>query len=349
MKLKYVKFSDERRKEFCIKTIIGKDNDTVKVYKEAIFEEGKEHIRNIVCNAELLKKYYDADICNVVLHNDIAEFDYIEGKSMEQYYIEAMENGDMEEFKRLLLLHKGIILGNKENETVFFPNEKASAIFGSCSMFEGTGAVKCCNYDAIASNIIFVDEKPVFIDYEWVFECPVPNDVVLYHCIHNFYENYPDMENVLSFEEAMKYIGVISDNDTLEKTYLSFYNYVTFDGEEEGFALMKAICLKKTQTVESLKYENIVNICECDRLQDVISDINSQLLKKMEIEMQFDALKKSADDMCRKNYELECQVQELKRTADEAIEALQQKTFYIIARKVYRGFRSIGRGICRKR
>ena len=61
MKVKYVKFSDERRREFCIKTVIGKDSGIWKVRKTAIFEEGVPHIKNIIYNAELLKKYYDAE------------------------------------------------------------------------------------------------------------------------------------------------------------------------------------------------------------------------------------------------------------------------------------------------
>ncbi len=353
MKLRYVKFSDERRKEFCIKTIIAGDNDNLKVYKKAIFDEGIKHIRDVAENASLLRKYYDTEVCRVVLDGDTAEFEYIEGESMEHRYIAAMKRGDIGEVKRLLLIHRDIILGNKENETVYSYDGKVNGVFGDCSMFDGQHALKCCNYDAIAGNIIFVNESPVFIDYEWVFEYPVPTDVVLYHCIHNFYEHYPEMEDLYAFDMAMEYIGVLSDIEALKKTYLSFYDYVTSDGDKEGFALMKAICLKNTQTVHDLKRENIVNMCECDRLQGVISDINGQLLNKMEnemrMDMQLEALKKANDEMGRKNYELECKVHELTEVANEALDALNKKTVYIIARKVYRGFRSIRRGICRRR
>ncbi len=341
MKLRYVKFSDERRKEFCIKTTIAEDNGNLKVYKSAIFEEGAEHIRAIAGNAELLRKYYDTDVCNVVISKDKAEFDYIKGESMEKRYIDAMKSKDIEAIKRLLVIHKDIILGKKENETVFSYDGKTDEVFGDCSIFEGMPALKCCNYDAIAGNIIFVDDKPLFIDYEWVFEYPVPADVVLYHCIHNFYEHYPEMEEVFSFDAAMDYIGVKSDIENLNKTYLSFFDYVTSDGVTEGFALMKAICLKNTKTVQELSYENLVNMCECDRLQGVISDINRQLLNKMEVEMQLEALKQCNDNMSRRNVELEQKILEYE-------EEFQKSIFYVIAKKTYRKLRAAGRVICRK-
>ena len=341
MKLRYVKFSDERRKEFCIKTIIAEDNGKLRVYKKAIFEEGEKHIRSIADNAALLRKYYDTDVCNVVLDKDTACFDYIKGESMEKRYIAAMKGKDIAEIKRLLVIHKDIILGKKENETVFSHNAKTEEVFGDCGMFEGMPALKCCNYDAIAGNIMFVDDKPVFIDYEWVFECPVPTDVALYHCIHNFYEHYPEMEEVFPFESAMAHIGVKSDQETLSKTYLSFFDYVISDGVTEGFALMEAICLKNTKTLKQLNYENIVNMCECDRLQKVISDINGKLIEKMNIEMQFEALKQCNDEMSRRNLELEQKILEYD-------EDLQKNICYVIAKKTYRKLKSIGRMICKR-
>ena len=110
MKVKYVKFSDERRREFCIKTVIGKDSGIWKVRKTAIFEEGIPHIKNIIYNAELLKKYYDADVCKVILCDNTAEFEYISGESLEEKYIFAMKRCDIEAIKELLLLHKKLIL-----------------------------------------------------------------------------------------------------------------------------------------------------------------------------------------------------------------------------------------------
>lgn len=348
MKLKYVKFSDERRREFCVKTIIAEDNGNVKVYKKAIFDEGTVHIRSIVDNAGLLGNYYDVEICNAVFDGDTAGFDYIKGQSMEDRYIAAMKKQKPEEIKRLLLIHKGIILGKKENETVFSQSRQASEIFGDCSMFEGKKALRCCNYDAIAGNIIFVSDNPVFIDYEWVFNFPVPVDVVLYHCIHNFYEHYPEMEDVVSFNDAMECVGVISDMDALEKTYRSFFDYVISDGSEEGFALMKAICLKRTRTLQELDHENLVNICECDRLQGVISDLNGQLLQKAGLEEQLEALKQSNKETVMQLETTKQANAQLENMVHEYEYLLQHKTSYIIAQKIYGKLRSIGNMICKK-
>lgn len=319
MKVKYVKFSDERRRKFCIKTVIGKDCGIWKVRKTAIFEEGVPHIKNIIYNAELLKKYYDADVCKVILCDNTAEFEYISGESLEEKYIFAMKRCDIEAIKELLLLHKKLILGNKDNETVFSESDDFREVFGNCSLEHGVRALKCCNYDAIAGNILFVKDKPVFIDYEWVFNFPVPVDIVLYHCVQNFYEHYPDMENVFSLSQAMEYLGVKTDICELDKSYRSFYDYVISDGKEEGFALMKAICLKNTQKFQDVQRENIVNRCECERLQGVIDDLNRQMFdEKLKADMQLDdvrnELQRVATEAFIKQNELESKINNIEKT-----------------------------------
>lgn len=279
MKLKYVKFSDERNKRFCIKTIIGKQNDLWKVKKEAVYEEGKEHIISLKKKAELLKNYFMCDVCPIQIIEDVAEFDYIQGESMAERYINAIETNDTERFRRLLLEHKQIILGREENCVDFQSCKEYMRIFGEEGEFVGKKALRCCNYDAIASNIIYVNNNPVFIDYEWVFDFPVPIDVVLYHCILDFYLHYEKAEELLSLDEAMHVLGVECGREYLDKTYRSFYNYVIKDEQQEGYALMKAICLKRKKTLEEIEKENLVNLCECDRLQGVISGLNKEIVR----------------------------------------------------------------------
>lgn len=48
MNIEYQKFSDERRKKYCISTTIIRENDTKHVVKEAIFTEGMEHLNNML-------------------------------------------------------------------------------------------------------------------------------------------------------------------------------------------------------------------------------------------------------------------------------------------------------------
>ena len=345
MKIKYVKFSDERRKEFCIKTVIGVDNDKPVVYKEAVFEEGNDHIKSIVNNAKILSRYFDVDICGVSYDDNKAVFDYIKGESLEKRYQKAMYKGDVKVIEELLKLHKSFVIGKSDNIVVMSQSKADNKIFGDLSAFVGEEAVVCCNYDAIASNIIFVADKPFFIDYEWVFEGPVPVDVVVYHSILEYYKHHPQMEEVYSFDDAMALLGINEDRlPILEKTYRSFYDYVIYDGKEEGFAVMKAICLKDTMNIrerlEKVEHENVVNMCECNRLQGVIDDINSQLIDKV---LSFELLQKEHD---RVSVEFEKAVNSLYTEIMERnyiIEGLQAKLFCFGSRKLLRRLKGVRR------
>lgn len=335
MKVKYVKFSDERRKEFCIKTIIGTDDNELKVYKKAVFSEGLEHIANIVSNASLLEQYYDNRMCKASLSGDTAEFEYVTGESLEEKYIKACDKGDTDSIQKLLLLHKKLILGKDDNRTEFQISDKFGEIFGEYKSRDNEKALKCCNYDAISSNIIFVKDEPVYIDYEWVFNFPVPLDVVLYHCIQNHYEHHPEMEGVYPLKKALDYLGVVSDMETLERTYRCFYDYVISDGENEGFALMKAICLKNTQCIKDVLHEKIVLQCECDRLQGVIDAKNREMFdEKLKSDMVLTDVRNELDRVVKEAYitqkKLEEELYNIKRTM---IWRLYSKVYGIFNRK----------------
>lgn len=105
----------------------------------------------------------------------------------------------------------------------------------------------------------------------------------------------------------------------LDKSYRSFYDYVISDGKEEGFALMKAICLKNTQKFQDVQRENIVNRCECERLQGVIDDLNRQMFdEKLKADMQLDdvrnELQRVATEAFIKQNELESKINNIEKT-----------------------------------
>lgn len=339
MKIKYVKFSDERRKEFCIKTIIGQDNGQAVVYKEAIYEEGIGHIESIASNADKLKEYYDAEVCGAHLKDKRVYFEFITGESLEKRYNKAMKSGDIGKIEQLLMLHKSIVVGKKDNVTTYKSNGLEHEVFGDCSIFDGKEALKLCNYDAISSNIFFENDIPVFIDYEWVFEGPVPVDVVVYHVILEYYKHHPLMEEVYSFVKAMKLLGINEDMiEVLEKTYNNFYNFVITDGNSEGFALMKEICRKNTSNIyedfHKIEHENLVNLCESRRLQGVIDDL---IEENTTYAMRCEIYDKGIADYENKCINYEKQIEEYK----DALEKMQAKLFCFGSRKLLRKIKGV--------
>ncbi|MCI8507792.1 MAG: hypothetical protein HFJ06_04415 [Lachnospiraceae bacterium] len=279
MRKKYIKFSDERNRKYSIKTIIWDDNGKSRVTKEAIFFEGKEHIKKIHYNKELLQKYYDVDICDSWIQNEIIEFEFISGKSLESKYTNCWKRNDIDAFKELLISHKAYILGKTDNLTTFEDSEDFDKLFGKEELFTGVQALQCSNFDAIASNIIYRNNRPVFIDYEWVYEFPIPVDLLIYHCLFDLYSHNEELENFFPLRSALEVLEVKLDLEILEKAYETFHRHIITD-DDNSYALVKAICLKSHKTLEEFDHEHLILQCEIDRLQGVIQSINENLIKK---------------------------------------------------------------------
>ena len=82
---------------------------------------------------------------------------------------------------------------------------------------------------------------------------------------------------------------------------------------------MKAICLKNTQKFQDVQRENIVNRCECERLQGVIDDLNRQMFdEKLKADMQLDdvrnELQRVATEAFIKQNELESKINNIEKT-----------------------------------
>ena len=257
MKPSYIKFSDERNKKYSIKTIIGKQDGKTCVIKEPIFPEGMEHIDNIVRYFDLLKKYYDnVEICPVHKEENRLFFEFIEGKSLLSCYQECMEKKEVKEYEKLLLFHKACVLGSKENECTFRNTPESEKVFGSLAFLEKAPGIKVANFDATASNIVMRGNHPVFIDYEWVCEFPIPQELAVYHCIRDSYLHLPELEAFYPLQNTMEFLGIKSDIAELEKAYVTFFKSVIREEDGSSFAEEKITCLKGKRSIKEYLEDN---------------------------------------------------------------------------------------------
>ena len=97
----YVKFSNGRSKKYQVKTEIIRKDGKEYVKKSPIYKEGKEHIYDIYKNAEHLQGVYmrnkKVEICHSEMSGDNIVFDYVHGKSYEQYFGEICERREKTE------------------------------------------------------------------------------------------------------------------------------------------------------------------------------------------------------------------------------------------------------------
>lgn len=229
----YVKYSNNRNRYYSTKTSIIEEAGVRFVVKEPLFEEGKAHIVNMYNNAELLKKTYpDIKVCDAQLEGDSVKFEYIYGTSMVEEYMQYIQNRDKNGLLALIDRHCELIKGSKDNLCIFEESERSREAFGDLSHMVGKEALKACNFDAIAQNIFVTDKGYCFIDYEWVFDVPVPMELMLYHCIVDIaYVTMKGLNEVISRDELLEYLGIGS---SIGAAWDNFYKHITED--EQGLA-----------------------------------------------------------------------------------------------------------------
>lgn len=303
MKKILVKFSDERNKKYSIRTTIAENEETHQriVIKENIYPEGKEHMQNILRYSEILKDAYpDVAICPVRPHHDGGIcFDFISGTSMEEMYQQCVIKKDKTKMEALLETHKNIVLGAAENLCDFRVSSDFMKIFGFHNWNGSQKALKVANFDAIASNIIFQGDKPTFIDYEWVYEFPMPIELVIYHCVRDVYFHLKDLEGFYPLKNAMDYLKIETPIEEMEKAYNQFYSYVITQEDGTSYANRKNL--------------NLMGIVNADG--ESTGGASSKEMVKMQMALAF--AEKNWKEACQANALLSMQIQPLQLEAEK--------------------------------
>lgn len=145
----YVKYSNDRAGEYAIKTeIAGLQGTGARVRKYPLTTEAQEHIRNLAVAYEKLQKRYEGgklEINRCRLREDglYAEFDFVEGTSLQELMNRCLDRDDTEGFAGYF---------REYVERIGYNSEYPAA-----------------DFDLIFSNILVKDDIWTLIDYEWTF------------------------------------------------------------------------------------------------------------------------------------------------------------------------------------
>ena len=331
-----IKFSDERNRRFSIKTIVDRQCEPPIVRKESVYKDGWQHVKNIYENQKELEIYFpDVNICKANLKdNGIIEFDYLDGISLEDIYLKAVFAEDERHFEDILAKHMEIIIGSNNNQCLFSDSEQFTEWYGSGECYVGKRALKFANFDAIPSNIIFVNEAPYFIDYEWVMKFTMPLDLVIYNCIDNLYIKNEIVETFYPEKKALEYMGVETDIKELKKSYMHFFDYIICDRDGRSYAKDKITCLKPKETLEDIRSEWQKCANEWKKSVATIEQKDKELAKaNQEWQKCADEWKKSVAIIEQKDKELAKANQEWQKCADEwkkSVAIVEQKDVELV-------------------
>ncbi len=254
MRKLFIKCSDERSRRFSIITTIARTDEGKRVFKEACYEEGREHLSRVASYAGILEKAYaPAKACPVEYDGEKLTFAYLTGKSLEQMLREAVQRGDADRVKDLFIKQKSILTACPDNDTVFVTSDEFEKVFGEAEPYIGLPGFKVSNFDGIAGNIIFEGDDVYFIDYEWVMTFVMPKNLVLYHCLRDAYYHITGLEELLPLRNALKLLGIKTDMHVMQRSYEHFFEYVITEPDGTSFAVAKHSSLKAHTELKDLR------------------------------------------------------------------------------------------------
>ncbi len=240
----YVKYSNDRKEEFQIKTVQKSvetaDRTKKTIEKHPLSEEAWKHIENMECAYRKLKERYQdsgLEVNRCELHRDdtgapYVSLEYLEGRSLEEMLDECLEKNDMEVFQQLFDSYlERISRGEGEEVT---------------------------DYDLIFANILInTDDNDAckkdntwnLIDYEWTFDRAVETKEIAFRSIY-CYLLEDEKRNRLNLDLILDKLEMTqSDAEQYRKQEMKFQKYVT--GKNMSMAELREAIGYPVYTVEA--------------------------------------------------------------------------------------------------
>lgn len=219
---KYVKYSNDRKAEFCIKTVLKKNKTGKIIEKHPLSKEAWDHIEKTAHAYEMLsERYKDSGLsinqCKMERTNGSIQtemgseaeppylcLEYVEGRTLEELLDDCLERNDMESFDRLF---------DEYFKRISYKEEE-----------------KIADYDLIFANIIVPEEINntwYVIDCEWSFEKVVETKQIAFRSVYCYLlEN--EKRNKLNLDSIIRKLEIDqSDAEQYRKQEMDFQKYVT--------------------------------------------------------------------------------------------------------------------------
>lgn len=214
--VEYAKYNRLRAPQYQICTRIVADGNGKYVEKKALRMEAKAHIAALSAHRKQL-----LDLSDKVLPVDILSeedgrirFPFVQGKGLIEeinkniYNIERLKKS-MEEALEIMFDFK------PEAYVDFVPTQEFRQVFGvedySLRTKQRVMSLKSSNIDTIFENYILEENtgKCYILDYEWVFDFPVPVDYLKYRTISYYYsKNSTYLAGRISLEQFLDGFGI---------------------------------------------------------------------------------------------------------------------------------------------
>lgn len=260
--IELIKIGAQRKDEFNIYTIIWSDG---KVSKTPISAKANDHIKRMVEGSKYDMgkiKCLDAELIDDSLY-----YDFINQKSCEYMILDFIAKNDKEKFFELIEDVYDALFYNS-----FESNEYATEEF--LKVFKEKSDIKFhCHeksyLDVILGNMFIIDGKFTVIDYEWIYDFPIPLEYIFYRTFSYHFYSSKSFREFTSFEEIFEHFNLDTENLKLFKRWeLNFLGYILnrppltrseiihLDDMEKIDLLQKEIELKNKEIIKKNKIIN---------------------------------------------------------------------------------------------
>lgn len=224
----YAKYSNERRRSLSIRTEIREENGVRTVLKMPQYPEAEGHVAGIAAHAnELAELFANSDFrvnrCDP--KDGAVSFEYLEGRTYEEYCDEVLKKGPKDVEVRL---REYLDRLDALSDTDFVLTDDFRRVFGETGIANGSGvpAFSVSDIDLVLNNIVMKDGLLHVIDYEWTFSFPVPVSFVKWRVLH-YYLRGNSARLSLPGAEIMEHFGISSGDEAVyEEMERHFQEYV---------------------------------------------------------------------------------------------------------------------------
>ena len=234
-------YSDPGNREarFAIKTDMLSRGKTQVVRKRAQQSEAKEHLAGMQHNYNRLAALFDQKGMEVAApaqqKNGDLYFEFVSGFSLERKIFEAIIAADLQTADKLMEQYVELIESLPKSNRIAPDNRfKFPDQFGGINWPGQASWLAFAPIDLNFDNIIIGDDKAWhLIDYEWVFDFPIPKDFLISRAFSHFVQRYG---NVFKYHAGKTTMLEYADGCIVPQSLFSKYErYFKLAGKAQEF------------------------------------------------------------------------------------------------------------------
>ena len=220
----YVKINSERKEKFQIFTSVLRKNGKKFVTKKAVSPQSSSFVDSIIANSSLELPDPYVNLPSEGGDGSLT-YRYIEGQTMFEVVQKHVKRKD-----------KGQLISLLQNfyETYFLDREVRDGIYTAPFMevfgeVKGKSTYECispANIDLICDNIFICQDKSYIIDYEWIFDFPVPALFIMWRMINELYAKLPEIEQVIDRSELHDIFQIETEDHDVFLDWSKYFAYV---------------------------------------------------------------------------------------------------------------------------